>query len=119
MGALGKVQCDRIAACGNCRIRGDVDAKPNRRREFREESQQDAAGAAAEIEKPLWRLTVKTAPQHGLDDRLGFGPWIERVGRQSEFQTPEFAVSENAAQRLMINHPAQGKPNKISASRVE
>src|SRR4029077_14821094 len=79
-GALGEAERLGIAPRAHRGARGDVEAKPDRSREFGEERQQNAAGSGAEIEEVKGRLSIETGTQHGFDDRFGFRPRIEGVG---------------------------------------
>ena len=107
MGTLTKAECRGIAQRSHCRARGDIDAKPDRSREFGEECEQDATRAGAEIEEAEWGIAVENTTQHGLDDGFGVRPRIERVGRQGKFQAPKFAAAEDAAQWFSLGHSTQ------------
>jgi len=49
----------------------------------------------------------RQSAQHGFDDCLGFGPGIECVGGQQEFEAPELPDPGDAAQRLARQHTFQ------------
>src|SRR6516162_5784558 len=119
MGTFAEAECRGIAQPGHYRARGDIDTKPDRSREFGKECQQDAAGAGAEIQETERSIAVENTTQYGLDDGLGLGPRIERVGRQGKFQAPKFAAAEDAAQRFALGHSMQCQANATRLLLIE
>src|SRR5207245_1136065 len=96
----GRAERRRVEPGGTGRAGRQLDADAPRLRIFRQQRQQQAAGAGAEIEEAIGRAAIGEARQHRLDEDLAFRPRLERVGRQGEVETPELALARYPAERL-------------------
>lgn len=103
--AKARARCDAvpdgIVARGGAGFGRKVDAQTVRSPALAEQRDQQAAGAGAEIEDGQRILPARAErPQRGLDDGLTVGTRLQRRRRQAKGQAPEFALADDAPDRL-------------------
>jgi len=63
-------------------------------------------------------LPIGDPLEHCLDDTFRFRARVKRLGGQEKRKTPEFALPENAAQRLVVEHTRQDCPDAARLSLI-
>ena len=101
--AIREPELGGVPARGLQRLCRNVSGEAMRVGQFREQRQQDRAGAGAEIGDPQRAVgRAVGAPQlkRTLDHGFGVGTRHQRRGREMQRQSPKFLDAENARDRL-------------------
>ena len=100
-GTRGQAQFFGVAPRGRYRARQNVDADAGGVGKFGEKGQQQRAAAGAEIDRAQGSIAAGNMIQRRFDQGFAIRARIERVGREIEIETPEFALAANAGIRLV------------------